>query len=312
MFSVLLVFALLASAISANKIILYALAPSFLVGLRMFFGGLILFLFNYLRNKNLNINLLKQHIGTLILIAALTTFVPSFLKAYSLKYLISSQAAFFGSLDPFFTSILAYFLLGEKLNAQKILGISIAMLGTFIIIISDPACHIKNIFCISLPELAMIAAVIISRLGWIIAQKLLKKNIFSATQMNTATMLLSGIIAIMISIFFNEVHWGSLSQTPFSILNNSPFNAFSGQLNLFLFVAYTTILGTVIAYTLYANILKKYSAVFISLLSFSVPLFVHIFGWLFLSEKLSFNFFIACAITLFGFYIFSKQENKKI
>lgn len=308
MLFVLAVFALLASAISVNKIILFALSPTLLVGLRMFFGGLVLLGFNYLRKKNLNFHQIKTHLFLLVFIAVFTTFIPSFLKAYSLKHLVSSEAAFLGALDPFFTSFVAYFLFNEKLTKYKILGILIGFTGVMISIYTDPSCKIANFACISLPKIAMVVAVITSRFGWMIAQKSLKSEFFSPTQMNTITMLMSGIISLFTAYLFSEMVWGSLANAPFSILQNFPFNYLAPKLHLFVFVLYSTLVGNAIAYNLYAYILKKYSSVLISLSSFTVPIFVHFYGWLFLSEQLSLGFLISCLITFLGLFVFTIKE----
>jgi len=312
----LFVFALMASAISANKIVLYAIGPSLLVGIRMFFGGSFLVVFNYLRGKNLSCEKLKKHALLLIVIAVFTTLVPSTLKAYGLKYLTSSKSAFLGALDPFFASIFAYFLLGERLTLPKFLGVLMAIIGTFILISGDASCSIENLFCFSWPELAALSGVATSRFGWMIAQKALKNELFSPTQMNTVTMLISAFLSPMVAYVTGEKYGdfltnASLAGAPFSILYDFPFSGLGFRRSLFFFILYTVIIGNIFAYNLYAHVLKKHSAVFVSLASFSVPLFVHLFGCLFLSEKFSLNFLLACFITFMGLLIFFLDENKK-
>lgn len=311
----LFVFALMASAISANKIVLYSMGPSLLVGIRMFFAGSFLFIFNYFRNKNLSWQKIQDNSVLLIVIAIFTTLVPSTLKAYGLKYLISSKAAFLGALDPFFASIFAYFLLGERLSLNKFFGVLMGCAGTYILISSDPSCNVANLMCISWPELAYLLGVITSRFGWMIAQKSLKQELFSPTQMNTITMLISGFLSPLIAYITSEKYWyyltnASLLGAPFSILYNFPFSNLGLSNTLLFFIFYTIVIGNIFAYNLYAHVLKKHSAVFVALASFSIPLFVHLFGCLFLSEQFSLNFLLACFVTFIGLGIFFLDENK--
>ncbi len=308
----LLTFALLASAITANKIISYSMSPVLLVGIRMLLAGLILLVLTITSFKNrLNINIIKNNFINLIIITLCTNFLPSILKAYSLKNLPSSNMAFFGALDPFITAIMAYFMFCEKLNRQEILGIAIGFLGSLVLITNQ--LDFTDIL-IKLPEFAIILSITISRFGWMQAQKLLKSDAIRPIQLNAITMTLSGIISLFIALISNKTNIISLSNCPITLFNYKIFKylinytGFNGV--LIFFILYTTIIGNVIAYNLYGHLLKKYSSVYISLLSFSVPIFVYIYGILFLNERLTLRFIIACIITFIGLTIFSCKKNK--
>jgi len=307
-------FALFASAITANKIIFYALSPSLLVGIRMLFGGLILLFYTNISLKNrLDINIIKAYFFQLMVITIFTNFLPSLLKAYSLKNLPSSNMAFFGALDPFITSILAYIMLGERLSKQKLLGILIGFIGSLILIINQIN---FNCLLLTIPEITVILAITISRFGWMQAQKLLKANTINPIQLNTITMIASGIISLFIAIIFKETTINSLSNYNLTIFKYKIFQILINYIGfnglLIFFILYTTIIGNVIAYNLYAYLLKKHSSVYISLLSFSIPIFVYIYGILFLNEKLTNQFIIACLITFIGLIIFFKDENQNL
>lgn len=311
MLFILFTFALLSSAITSNKIILYAMSPSLLVAIRMFFGGLILFLYNYFSRIYISWQKLVSYFAFLLFITLCTTFVPSILKAYGLKGMVSSKAAFLGALDPFITPFFSYFFFSEKLNLRKFLGIILGFAGASIIIFSKAGVGELDVFWVfSDREIAVLAAIIISRFGWILIQKLLKEHVFSPTQINTSTMLISGILSFLMAVFFNEFAIGSLSNVDLSILKLVPFKFLGSDYSLVFFILYTIIVGNVFAYNLYAMALKKYSANFVSLVGFSIPIYVHFFGWIFLNEQLSLEFFIACGITFLGLLIFYFDEKK--
>lgn len=313
MLYVFMAFALMASAISANKVILYALSPSLLVAIRMLVAGLILLVYTYVHShQRLKWEIIKSHIGLLILVSASTTYIPSLLKAYALQNMNSSKAAFFGTLDPFVTAVYAYFLFDERLTLKKILGIVLGFAGACLLLFSTSPLeeHLKAFSFISYPELAALAAVVISRYGWITIQKLLKRNIYAPAQINTITMLVSGVLSLVTALVQNQLAIKPLGHATLPLFEKFPFSHFSSWGILLFFLSYTILIGNVISYNLYADVLKKYSATFVSLASFSIPLAVHLYGWLFLSESLSAQFFISCTITFIGLVLFFKDEQK--
>lgn len=296
MFGLVVGFALLASAISTNKLILTSLSPTFFVALRMLASGLILVSISMF-SPRMRISYLKSDVRKLLLISTLTTWVPSIFKAYALKHLPSAKAAFLGSLDPFVTALYAYLLWNETLTRNKIIGILIGFSGTLIILMTTSPSEefLKVWWLFSLPELVMLAAVAFQRFGWIKAQELLKADRYKPTELNGMMYLIGGIYALCTSYFMNECDFCSI-----------PFNTHF----IFLFV-YTVFVGNIIANTIYAYYLKSYSATFVSLASLSVPLFVQLYAPVLLGESVSLIFFIALAIVFVGLYIFSYDEGKK-
>lgn len=305
-------FALFASAITANKIIFYTMSPPLLVGIRMLTGGLILLIYTIFNVKNkLNVNILKNNLYTLSIITLCTNFLPALLKAYSLKNMVSSNMAFFGALDPFITAIFAYFLLGEKLSLQKIIGIILGFAGSLILIMDQIN---LNCLLITLPEISIILSISISRFGWMQAQGLLKSNKINPIQLNAITMIPSGILSLIMAIIFKQTTVGCLADYNLEIFNYKIFRYLISSIGfnglLLFFISYTIIVGNVIAYNFYGYLLKKYSPVYISLLSFSIPIFVYVYGILFLNEKLTAKFIMACIITFIGLIIFVKDEKR--
>ncbi|MFA6066508.1 MAG: DMT family transporter [Candidatus Babeliaceae bacterium] len=286
-------FALLASGITANKLLLATISPTFFVALRMTCAGLFLVVYHFRTSPRLRPGHMKIDILEVAICALYTTFIPSILKAYALKYLISSKAAFLGSLDPVITALYAYFLLGETLTRNKLLGMGMAFTGTVVLLMATSCTSTISAWCvISYPELAAIIAIAISRYGWLLAQKMLKNERYMPSELNGLMMLFGGCYALLAAFFIESDSLSTLCFTP-------KFTA------LF---AYTVIVGNVIAYGMYATFLKNYTATFVSLVGLSVPLFVHLYGPLVIGEPLSPYFFTALSITFCGLYIFYKDE----
>lgn len=310
------IFALLASAISTNKLILYILPPLFFVAIRMLLAGLILTVYLKYTKQLVSFARLKSHWLELCIATACTTYAPSLLKAYALQLLPSSKAAFFGTLDPFVTALYAYILWSEKLTLKKILGILFGFLGACVLLTSHTCIEdqLRALAFISYPELAALGAVIIGRYGWITVQQLVKNQLFTPLQINSITMLGSGILSLVSSLLVEKTpklfnpglyYSKACAQLPAYTFLNKLLYLENSQILFFLgLLAYTIVVGNVISYTLYATVLKKYSATFIALTSFSVPLFVQLYGWLFLQEQLSLYFFAACFLTFIGLILF--------
>jgi len=296
MFWIFFGFALLASAISVNKIILATLPATFSVGLRMLFGGIILYALNYRSSHRLKFSYIKQDWLLLLWIATCTTLIPSILKAFGLKNLISSKAAFIGALDPFVTAIYSYILWREVLSRKKFIGIMLGFIGAIILCFSHTA--IEDTFCnlliFSLPELAAFGAVAIGRYGWMRAQITMKRDRYTPPELNGLMMLTSGIIALTISYFVDDIGFAQIPLTASFIS----------------LLAYTIIIGNVVAYTMYAQFLKAYSANFVSLAGFSVPIFVTLYGKIFLDEAITLNLVISALLILVGVFIFFNDEIK--
>lgn len=286
MLRIALTFSLLAAGITANKYILYFLNPMWFVALRMSISGTVLIAYNIYRMGDRSWGRFLKDWKLLLLIAICTTLLPALLKAFGLKYMFAAKSTLLGSIDPFVTSILAYFILGESLTWRKALGIGLGFIGLIIVALSrtPPEVNWELFYRISYPEIAVVVASIISRYGWMRAQKLLKSERYAPSEINGAIMMISGLAG------FGLV---AISQEPLYATPSIPFTAV---------VAFgaTIMLANVFGYILYARLLKSHSATLISLAGFLVPLLVALFAYLCLSEPLDLSFFIASAIIFSG------------
>ena len=240
------------------------------------------------RSKNLGIKHLFEDWKQLLFVCVCTNFIPAILKAYALKSLISSEAVLIGSLDPFVTAIYVYFLFGDRLSMRQFLGICIGFMSILLLI---SAKHPILGFNISLPVLCALGAVVIGRYGWILTQKLLKKDRYKPAEINGISMLGSGVFALMTSFFMGD---------------KMAFDVCFNQTNIG-FMLYTIIIGNIVSYTMVAYFLKHHPVTLVSFLGFSVPIFAHFYGWMFLQEPLSWQFFIAVMCASLGFILYKSS-----
>lgn len=324
MLDVFFCFALLASATIANAYCLKFLPLIVVAGLRMLVAGVILVFIFRKKSERLKFSYFKSDLALLFGISMLTMLVPALLKAYALKYLATSKAAFFGSLDPFTTALYTYFFWHERLTVQKIIGICIGFTGVLIILFARAPQEDAKIawWVISYPEIAAFMAMAIGRLGWLCVQGLLKKDRYNAPEINGITMTLSGMATFLAPVVFTFVlflagliglmqpladpagYAFSFVSINFDGITNGPF--------LVLALLHTIIVGNVIGYTLYSNFLRHHSATFISLAGFSVPLYIYSFDVFRGIEPFSYTFLFAASITFTGLLIFYQSEIKKL
>ena len=77
---------------------------------------------------------------------------------------------------------------------------------------------------------------------------------------------------------------------------------------LWIYTAAAVIVSQLITYNLYAALLEKYSATFLTFAGFIMPFFTAILGWLFLSEEVTLTFYISSLIVFIGLCVFYLEE----
>ena len=137
----------------------------------------------------------------------------------------------------------------------------------------------------------MFVSVILYSYGWVIARKLVKHEGYSAIHVNGITMLAGGIMALITSPFIDN--W-----SPYPIKNSYGFLSFLGLI----------IVVNICVYVINTYLLHIYTATFLKFLIFIDPLYVALYGWLFLGETVSWHFFMSMALVFMGLYVFYQEE----
>jgi drug/metabolite transporter (DMT)-like permease len=70
-------------------------------------------------------------------------------------------------------------------------------------------------------------------------------------------------------------------------------------------------ISNILCHNIYAGLLRKYSATFMSFTSFLSPIFAAFYGWAFFQEEITWHFYVSIAIVLVGLYLFYQDELKK-
>ena len=153
---------------------------------------------------------------------------------------------------------------------------------------------------VSSGEMILLVAVLSSVIGWIILKKLVwegeEEERCSPVTANAYSMMLGGALALIHSYAAGE-NWNPVPVT-----------------DSYYFVRNTILLciiSNIICYNLYGYLLKRFTATFMSFAGLVTPLFASLFGFAFLSEGISWDFFASFACFSIGLFFFHQDEMKK-
>lgn len=286
--------ALLASTYTLGKIALNFTHPIFFVGSSMLVGGISLLMYQvFTAPKKLTVH--KKDIGLFLQVSFFTIFLSYVLQFWGMQSLPSSKACLLYGFGPFFSYLIAYLFFSEKMSIKKMIGLVIGFGGLFpILMTSSPKEDmLGTIFYISLPEIAVILSAAAYSYGWFVIRQLVHDKHYSPLTVNSYSMITGGLLALACV---------PILEGPVKITLFYPF---------FVLLIGTVIIEYIICNNLYALLLDKYSETFLSLSTFSIPIFGAIYGWLFLSETISWHFFLSVLILFFSIKIFYQVDKEE-
>jgi drug/metabolite transporter (DMT)-like permease len=301
MFQIIILYALFASTFSLGKWLLHFAQPIFLVGIRMTIAGFILLIYQYL-SKASAFRFERKHVSLYAQGILFTCYFPYILRFWGLQYMPSSKASLIYSLGPFITYGLGYLLVDEKVTFKKILGLVVGFFGLLpILMVPAPTEDLMGgIGFFSWPEISIVLSITCLSYGWIVLRKLIRDNNYDPAMINGICMFTGGVFALITSLLFE------------------PQAVITDIVTFISILATIIIVSNLICHNLYGTLLKKYSPTFLSFASFLTPIFAAFYGWIFLSEKISWDFLASVICVFIGLAIFyqgelhqKEQEKKK-
>ncbi len=294
---VILLFALFASLFGISKATLAYTEPFFFIGSRMLLAGLLLMGHQFIFNRK-NIHFKINHLIPLFLLGLLNIYLTNIAEIWGLQHMISAKACLIYSLSPFLAALVAYFVLRETLNSKKWIGLCIGFVGLIPIFMTQSQSEqmAGGFGSVSLPEIALLVAVLCSVYGWTLLKKIINDYKYSPLMANGISMFLGGFLALCHSYFAGE------SWHPLPVTDYHPF-----IINTIIMC----LISNIVCYNLYGFLLKRYSATFMSFAGLVTPFFASFFGWLFLSETITWHYFASIALFSVGLTIFYLEELKK-
>jgi drug/metabolite transporter (DMT)-like permease len=290
---IILLQALFATSFPMGKYLLTFASPLFLSGSRMLIAGTILLIYQYFLPRS-EFKFKTKHIWIFAQIIVLGMYATYGLRLYALQVLPVWKVSFFYNLSPFLSALYAYFLFKERLSPKQWAGLSIGLLGMMPMLVSKSPeeATLNEFFSISIYELFLIVSVSVHCYSWILIQKLVRHKNYDTSIVNGICMASGGLLSLITSY---------LIEGPAPVYDPVTF---SKGLIIMIFVS------NILCHNIYAGLLRKYSATFMSFTSFLSPLFAALYGWAFFQETISWHFYASIFIVMVGLYIFYQDELK--
>ena len=275
-----------ASAFFNIKIATYSFGPVTIAFLRVFFGAIPVLLLCYF--KNIKVEAFSKDWHWFAMIGFINLVAPFFLIAYGVKSVQSNLAAILMSTTPLSSTVLAHFYTkNEKFNLIKTIGILIGFSG-IVFLFSDNLLIDENNFVSALLILLGSTCYVV---GGVLTLKISKKKNENVT----------GSILI----------WAIIILLPLTFLIEQPFQTMPRTDSL-ISVIYLGIVPTGIAWLLRFRILTTNGLIFQSQVSYLIPIFGTILGYIFLKELITTKVLVSLIAVCIGIYFVKKGGNKQI
>ncbi len=291
---VLTLYALFASVFTISKTGLENVQPFFFVGSRMILAGVILLAYQWIKQPE-SFKMRELPWKKLVGLALFNIYLTNVFEFWGLQYLTSFKTCFIYSLSPFVSALLSYFVFTEKLTSKKWIGLTVGFLGFLPILLNETAKEelAGHFFLFSWAEIAVMMAAVCSVYGWILLRQLVKDHGSSPALANGLSMLIGGAFALAHSALVEK--W-------------DPTPVYGSGITFIECSILLIAISNLICYNLYGNLLKKYSATFMSFAGFSTPLFTALFGWVYLGEVVTWPFYLSAGIVFVGLLMFYQEE----
>ncbi|WP_088067824.1 DMT family transporter [Gottfriedia luciferensis] len=271
------------------KLLLDDIGPEGIVFYRCFFGALTLLIIMFIKKVKID----YKNLPKMTLIIAISLFnhaIPWLFLSFSETHLQSNEAAVLNAFTPIATLIIGYFFFTQKIHKKQWIGLFVGIIGLMIMMNINPSTIFSNNIIYSL---FMLFVTFCYGLGSHLTKKYLQK--IDVLIVSFLTLSISGLFG-----FFYMIILGKGTIKPF--IN---FNVFSGVFGL-------GVLCSGLAYLLFYYMVKEGSAEFATMVTYIVPVFASVWGFLFLDEPISIKMIVGLLIVLLGVFITNSKGKSKI
>ncbi len=270
------------SAFFNIKIATESFGPVTIAFLRVFLASIpLIILCNY---KKIKIEVFSKDWYWFALIGFVNLVIPFFFISYGIKAVQSNLAAILMSSTPLTSTILGhYFTKYEKFNLIKTIGVLIGFSG-IVYLFSDNILINENNFYSAI-------IILLGATGYVVG----------------------GVLTLKISNKKNEnvttsiCIWASIILLPLTLIFEQPWNSIPSTISV-ISVIYLGLVSTGLAWLLRFSILKKNGLIFQSQVSFLIPIFGIVLGYIFLNELITPKIMVSVVLVLIGIYL-AKRSN---
>ena len=275
-----------ASAFFNIKIATYSFGPITIAFLRVFFGALPVLLLCYF--KKIKIEAFSKDWHWFATIGFINLVAPFFLIAYGVKSVQSNLAAILMSSTVLSSTVLGHFYTkNERFDLTRTFGVLIGFSG-IIYLFSDNLLITENNFISALLILLGATCYVV---GGLLTLKISKKKNENVT----------GSILI----------WATIILIPLVSLIEQPWNS-TPRIDSTISVIYLGLVSTGVAWLLRFKILTTNGLIFQSQVSYLIPIFGVILGYIFLDEIITLKVLVSLVAVIVGIYFVKKAGFKKI
>jgi drug/metabolite transporter (DMT)-like permease len=275
-----------ASAFFNIKIATYSFGPITIAFLRVFFGALPVLLLCYF--KKIKVEAFSKDWHWFAMIGFINLVAPFFLIAYGVKSVQSNLAAILMSSTVLSSTVLGHFYTkNERFDLTRTIGVLIGFSG-IIYLFSDNLLITENNFISALLILLGATCYVV---GGLLTLKISKKKNENVT----------GSILI----------WATIILIPLASLIEQPWNS-TPRLDSTVSVIYLGLVSTGVAWLLRFKILTTNGLIFQSQVSYLIPIFGVILGYIFLDEIITLKVLVSLVAVIVGIYFVKKAGFKKI
>lgn len=292
---VILLYVLFASLFTLQKETLNYCDPFFLVGSRMLFAGVLLLGYMAFKHRSAFAKIKPAHFTGIALLALSNIYLTNIFEIWAIQHMVSSKACLIYSLSPFVAALVAFLVLKETMSRKKTLGMFVGFLGLLPMLFAQSQEELSagKFMIFTLAELSIVGAVFCSVYGWIMLKKVMIDYDYSPLVANGLSMVLGGSFALAHSYFAGEA-WA-----PIPVREMQPY-----IINTIIMC----VISNIICYNLYGYLLKRFTATFMSFAGLVTPIFASLFGYIWLSEVITWHFFVSIALFTAGLLIFYREE----
>ena len=297
MLPVLLLYMIIASTFTLSKAALAVSQPIFFAAIRLLGAGALLYLYQKGVCKDPS-RIARKEWKTFIVLMLTQSYIAYVADLWALQYMSSITSAFMYNLSPFIAALFSYLLFKERLSIRQVLGLFIGFSSLVPVLMTTYTAKLSpQLLSFTWPDIAMLSAVAASAFGWVLMRKLVRAKVCTVEYINSVSMLGGGFAALATSFWVEAWH------ITLPVTNWSHFA---------LYTVLMILIAHIIFFNFYGYLLKRYTATLLSFAGFTASLWASLFGWLFLGEHITWQFFVSAAMVFVGLYLFYKDELKQV
>ena len=276
------------SSFSAIKVVLSAVSPLWIMFSRVALGSIILLLWLFFQKRTLPIN--KEFWYWSLILGFFGFALPFSVIAWGQQFIPSSLTAILMGVNPILTLLLAFFFLKEeKINTSKILGIALGFVGLiFLISFNKSDGIIFNTLFIS-GQIAVLIGTASYSLATVLAKKV---SYIGAMDRAAGSLICASFFGLILALFFEPL-------PDLTILNSKIISL----------LLYLGIFPSGIATVVWFKIVDLKGPVFLSMVTYLMPIWALFLGINLLNESINFAIISGLTFIFVGIWLIQRKNN---